>query len=172
MHRSPALRSFWLLLIVSLIVLSACKKSTTGPKAPTIDPGIVGVWYSSDDSLGFEVLSDGTSKTLVIDTAGKLQYAPASGAGASGLSLAVTQAQNGNLTALVTYKVPGFIDTTLTLPGVYTLSNNNNTLSITFPNPLTGGQPFTIVFQRSSIGAVVRPKSASASVYRLLVDKV
>ena len=145
-----------------LITLIACKKSSTGPVV-TIDPNLVGVWYSSSDTLGFQVSSDGSSTTLVVDTAGKLQLPAPGSTSSSTLTLTVVSALNGNLTAHVRYYIPGFIDTTITLPGTYELSNNNNTLSITIPNPVTSPpQPTTIVFVRSSIGAVVRPRSSTA----------
>jgi hypothetical protein len=162
LHRSWAL---FAIAIVSICLVSGCKKNSTGPVTPSIDPNFVGVWYSSTDTLGFQVSSDGSSTTLVVDTAGKLQLPIAGSTSSSTLTLTVVTAVNGNLTARVKYYIPGFIDTTITLPGTYAFSNNNNTLSITLPNPLTS-QPTTIVFVRTSVGAVVRPSSSAAVYFR------
>jgi hypothetical protein len=149
---------------IFLVTLSACKKNSTGPVI-TIDPNLVGVWYSSADTLGFQVLADGSSNTLVVDTAGKLQLPAPGTTNTATFSITVLNAVNGNLTARVRYHVPGFIDTTVSLPGTYAFSNGNNTLSITFPNPLTS-QSTTIVFVRSSIGAIVKPRNAPAAYRR------
>ncbi len=165
--RSPdrrIVRMFFPFSIALLIALASCKKDSTGPVI-TIDPNLVGVWYSSADTLGFQVLADGSSATLVVDTAGKLQLPAPGNANTATFSITVLNAVNGNLTARVRYYIPGFIDTTVSLPGTYAFSNSNNTLSISFPNPLTS-QSTTIVFVRSSIGAVVRPKSAAARLDR------
>ena len=156
------------LVFALIIAFGACKKNETGPSDLLFDPAFVGVWYASSDSVGFEVLSDGTSKTLIVDTAGTLQYATP-GAGTTGaISITLRSAKDGNLLASLRYHVPGFIDTTLSLPGTYVFSNSNNTLTISYPNPLSGGQISSLVFQKSSIGAVVRPRSASVFLSRSL----
>jgi hypothetical protein len=144
-------------VIALLFLWNAC--SDDGPESndSPIDPAFIGVWYASSDSVGFEILTDGTSKTLVVDTSGKLQYSSPGPSLAGAISIALLTAKNGNLTAKVRYNVPGFIDTTVTLPGVYTFSNNNNTVSITYPSPLNGLQSI-LVFQRSSVGAIVKPR--------------
>jgi len=152
------------LSFVVLLVFNSCKKNETGPQGTSFDPAFVGVWYSDSIATGFEVLADGSSKTLIVDSAGTLQYAiPGTGA-TSEISLSLLGAKDGNLTANVRYYVPGFFDTTVTIPGTYVFSNNNNTVSITFPNPQSPGQVETIIFRRSSIGAIVRAKSRSESV--------
>ncbi len=144
--------------IATLIIFGACKKDTTGPDVQ-FDPAFVGVWYSDSNQVGFEVSPDGSSKTLVVDTAGTLQYATANSGAPAAVSLTLLSGSNGNLTARVRYYVPGFIDTTVTIPGTYTFSNNNNSLSISFPNPMSPGQLYTMAFRRSSIGALVKVKS-------------
>ncbi len=155
----------YLYLFLSLFfILSSCKKNSTGPSSIPFDAAFVGVWYSDSTAIGFEVLADGSSKTLAVDTAGTLQYATAGSGATNGLSLTLLSGKDGNLMARVRYVVTGFIDTTLSIPGVYTFSNGNNTLSITFPNPTTGGQLYTIVFRRTSIGAIVRAGSAASGV--------
>jgi hypothetical protein len=76
----------------------------------------------------------------------------------SSLILTITKAKNGNLASILRYKQPG-IDTTMTIPGTYVLSDNKNTLSVTIPNPLNSVQQITVVFIRSVIGEIVRPKT-------------
>ncbi|GEM_PF-1807538 len=142
---------------VLLFVFNACKKDETGPNHSPIDPAFVGVWYSSADMIGFEVRADGNSSTLTVDTAGTLQYAKPGDGLTANLSLTIIEAGSGNLKADITYK-SGSTDTTVIVPGVYTFSNNNNTVSITFPNPLTSLQSI-MLFERSSIGALVKPKT-------------
>jgi hypothetical protein len=139
------------------IILTGCKKESS-PTESAVDPALYGVWYASDYGIGFEVLSDGSSKTLVVDTAGKLQYNPPGAEVNSSLILTITKAKEGNLTSILRYKQPG-IDTTETLPGTYVLSGNGDTLSVTIPNPLNAVQQITIVFRRSAIGEIVRPKT-------------
>ena len=139
------------------MTLTGCKKESS-PTEPAVDPALYGVWYSSVYGEGFEVLSDGSSKTLVIDTTGRLQYNPSGAEVNSTLILTIIKAKEGNLTSILRYKQPGF-DTTMTLPGTYILSENGNTLSVTIPNPLASTQQITIVFIRSAIGEIVRPKS-------------
>ena len=150
-------RAFTFLAGVVLLTLIGCKKADS-PTEPVIDPSLNGVWYSSDYGIGFEVLSDGSSKTLVVDTAGKLQYNPSGAEVNSAVILTITKAKDGNLTGILRYKQPG-VDTTMTLPGTYVLSGNGNTLSVTIPNPLASTQQITVVFIRSAIGEIVRPKT-------------
>jgi len=153
-------RSREFILFASVILLLSfigCNK-TDSPSGPSIDPSLNGVWYSSEYGVGFEVLSDGSSKTLVVDTSGKLQYNLPGAEVNSSLLLTITKARDGNLTGILKYKQPG-IDTTMTLPGTYVLSGNGNTLSVTIPNPLANTQQVTIVFIRSAIGEIVRPKT-------------
>lgn len=148
-----------------LLALTACNKNSTAPPVVTIDPKLVGVWYSSADTMGFQLSSDGSTTTLVVDTAGKLQYPTPGSTNSNTVSLTFVNASNGNLQARIRYYVPGSIDTTVTLPGTYVFSNNNNTVSISFPNPLTS-QVATSVFVRSSIGAVVRQRAGTAAFLR------
>jgi len=153
-NRNRAINLFAGIIIVTLI---GCNKGDS-PTEPTVDPSLNGVWYSSEYSVGFEVLSDGSSKTLVVDTSGKLQYNPPGAEVNSSLILTITKAKNGNLASILRYKQPG-IDTTMTIPGTYVLSDNKNTLSVTIPNPLNSVQQITVVFIRSVIGEIVRPKT-------------
>jgi hypothetical protein len=150
------MRAFALLAGILVVAMTGCKKGDS-PTEPTVDPSLNGVWYSSEYNVGFEVFSDGSSKTLVVDTAGKLQYNPPGAEVNSSLVLTITKAKEGNLTGIVRYKQPG-IDTTMTIPGTYILSGNHDTLSVTIPNP-EGGAQITIVFIRSAIGEIVQPKS-------------
>jgi len=150
--------------IVALCVLGACQKDATGPNV-VFDSAFVGVWYSDSDQVGFEVNSDGTSKTLIVDTAGTLQYATATSGAPGAISLTLVSGLDGNLIAKVRYDVPGFVDTTFQIPGTYAFSNSNNTLTINFPNPSSPGQVLTMVFRRSSIGAVVRVNSSASRAF-------
>jgi hypothetical protein len=145
-----------ILLGIGMAAFVGCESSES-PTESAIDPFLNGIWYSSNYSIGFEVLTDGSSKTLTVDTAGRLQY-NLSGEINSSLMLTISKAKDGNLTGILRYKQPG-IDTTMTIPGTYVLSNNNNTLSVTIPNPLSSSQQITIVFIRSAIGEIVKPKS-------------
>ena len=140
-----------------ITLFQGCSKETSPTESP-IDPALSGVWYSSNYGVGFEVLGDGSSKTLIVDTAGKLQYNPTGVEVNSALVLTITKAKDGNLTGNLRYRQPG-VDTTMTLPGTYVLSGNGDTLSVTIPNPLASTQQITVVFIRSAIGEIVRPKS-------------
>jgi hypothetical protein len=144
---------FTLIAGIIAIAFIGCNKDDS-PTEPTIDPSLNGVWYSSEYNIGFEILSDGSSKTLVVDTAGKLQYNPPGEEINSSLVLTITKAKEGILTCLLRYKQPG-IDTTITIPGTYVLSGNK--LSVTIPNPLNITQQITIDFIRSAIGEIVKP---------------
>jgi hypothetical protein len=156
-HRNYSYRMLTVSVTVFISLFLGCSKESS-PTEPSVDPALNGVWYSSVYGVGFEVLGDGSSKTLVVDTAGKLQYNPPGTEVNSALVLTITKAKEGNLTSILRYKQPG-IDTTMTLPGTYILSDNGNTLSVTIPNPLASTQQITIVFIRSAIGEIVRPKS-------------
>ena len=150
-------RLFTLLAIIMALTITGCKKGNS-PTEPAVDPSLTGVWYSNQYSVGFEVFNDGSSKTLVVDTAGKIQYNPPGGEINSSLVLTITKAKAGNLTSILVYKQPG-IDTTMTVPGTYTLSNDRNTLSVIIPDPMSSLQQITIVFIRSVIGGIVQPKT-------------
>lgn len=151
------------LVIALLLILAACKKDESPVQVSPIDQIFTGVWYASAEMVGFEVLSDGTSRTLTVDTAGRLQYAKPEDGIRGNLTLVITEAKNGNMKANATFK--GY-DTTYTLLCVYTFSDNNNTVSITFLSPLNG-QSTTMIFRRSAIGEVVKPKSSAAIFHRL-----
>jgi hypothetical protein len=154
-HWKKRSKLFTLCAFILALAFIGCKKEDS-PTEPTVDPSINGVWYSSEYTIGFEILSDGSSKTLVVDTAGKLQYNPPGGEVNSSLMLTITKAKEGNLTCILRYKQYS-IDTTMTIPGTYVLSSNHDTLSVTIPNPLIITQQITIVFIRSAIGEIVKP---------------
>jgi hypothetical protein len=142
---------------LAVIAFIGCKKEDS-PTESAVDPALFGVWYSNDYGVGFEVLDDGSSKTLIVDTAGRLQYNPPGAEVNSSLILTILKAKDGNLTSILRYKQPG-TDTTETLPGTYILSDTHDKLTVTTPNPLNSTQQITVVFIRSAIGAIVRPKS-------------
>jgi hypothetical protein len=145
------------IVLAFITLLLGCSKETSPTESP-VDPALSGVWYSSNYGVGFEVLDDGSSRTLVVDTAGKLQYNPPGAEVNSALVLTITKAKDGNLTSILRFKQPA-IDTTETLPGTYVVSGDHKTLSVTIPNPLQSTQQITVVFIRSAIGEIVRPKN-------------
>jgi hypothetical protein len=150
-------RVFTMTVAAFITLFWGCTKETS-PTESLVDPALYGVWYSSYYSVGFEVVSDGSSKTLVVDTSGRLQYNPPGAEVNSALVLTIIKAKDGNLTSILRYKQPG-IDTTETLPGTYVVSGDHKTLSVTIPNPLQSTQQITVVFIRSVIGEIVRPKT-------------
>jgi hypothetical protein len=151
--RSRVFTFFAGIIVISII---GCNKGDS-PTEPIVDPSLNGVWYSSEYSVGFEIKSDGSSKTLVVDTAGKLQYNPPGGEVNTSLILSITKAKEGNLMCILRYKQPG-IDTTRTIPGTYILSVNSDTLSVTIPDPSNIMHQITIVFIRAAIGEIVKPE--------------
>jgi hypothetical protein len=143
-----------ILFLIAPIVFFGCKKdngvSSTSSK---IDPALIGVWYAPAYAVGFEISGDSSARTLVVDSFGKLIYAP-SQLDSIPLALSLVEAKNGNLKAYIYYMESGKEDTILT-PGTYALSNDGNNLSITVPDPRFPGQQVTIEFKRTTVGANV-----------------
>ena len=145
--------------MIAPIVFWGCKKDDgVSPTSSKIDPALIGAWYAPAYSVGFEISSDGSARTLVVDSSGKLIYA-SSQLNSIPLALSLVEAKNGNLKAYIYYMESGKEDTILT-PGTYTLSNDGNTLSITVPDPRFPGQQVTIEFKRTTVGANVEQLSA------------
>ena len=151
MSRIRLISSF--LLAAAFVVFSGCKKDN--PVTPqAVDPVLVGVWYNADDAVGFEILNDGTMKNL--DTAaGKIEYAPPQDTVAGALTFNIESARNGAISIKGVYK-SHTLDSTYITTGTYTLSNNGNTLTLILLVPLNGNPQATFVYQRSSVGAVLR----------------
>ena len=146
-------------LAIGLMVFlwPGCKKDNPLISDSAIDPALVGVWYSAQTAFafgvpGFEILADGTTKNLLIDTTGKIQYAPASMD--SVFKLTLESARNNLMKGTLRLKIPGVVDTTASILAPYQLSNNNTTLTITLPDP-SSGQLVNVVFTKSAIGAPV-----------------
>ena len=150
--------------VVTLLLLG-CKKNSIDPEPELIDSRLFGVWFSSQDTSGYEVLRDGTMKFLMVDSNKKLQYAPVDTLGLS-ITLQILKAREGVMTVKVRALIPGFLDSTVTLFATFSFSNNDNTLTITGPDPMTDSIT-TIVYNRSAIGAVVLPKMAGSAFGRL-----
>lgn len=150
------------LSILCLIILScdACKKDTSvdTDDDPKVDANLIAAWYNRADSVGFEVFKDGSTKTLTVDTAGKLQYMPAADTVKRGtIILNILKTDRGDIHLKITYRIPRFIDTTVTVIGQYEFSTNNDTLKLTVPEPTTA-KPTLITYIRSFIGALVAPR--------------
>ncbi|MGB2869681.1 MAG: hypothetical protein WBD36_14590 [Bacteroidota bacterium] len=140
-----------------LVVTPGCKKDNPLTDNATIDPALLGVWYSAQTAFafgvpGFEILSDGSTKNLLIDSTGKIQYAPASVD--SVFKLTLESAKGGLMKGTLRVKIPGTVDTTAMILAPYALSNNNSTLTLTLPDP-SSGQLVNVVFTKSAIGAAV-----------------
>ena len=150
---------FSILFLIAPIVFGGCKKDNgVSPTSSKIDPALIGAWYAPAYSVGFEISSDGSTRTLVVDSSGKLIYAP-SQLDSIPLAISLIEAKNGNLMAYIYYMESGKEDTILT-PGTYTLANAGNTLSITVPDPRFPGQQITIEFKKTTVGANVAQLSA------------
>ena len=144
--------SLCFLLAAAFVVLSGCKKNNP-VTPPAVDPTLVGVWYNSIDSVGFEISADGTMKNLNV-VGGKLEYAPAQDTVTGSLTFNIESARNGALSIKGVYKSQS-IDSTNITTGTYSFSNNENTLTLTLLVPLNGGSETTFVYKRSSVGSVV-----------------
>ena len=153
---------WYLVLILGILIVSieACKKDTSvaGDDGPKIDANLLAAWYNRTDSVGFEVFADGSTKTLSVDSIGKLQYMPAQDTVKKGtLILNILKTENGDIHLKLVYRRPRFIDTTVTVVGQYQLTAYNDTLKLTVPDPSTA-QPTLITYIRSFIGAMVAPR--------------
>ena len=85
--------SLCFLLAAAFIALSGCKKNNP-VEPPAVDPALVGVWYNSVDSVGFEIIADGTMKNLDV-AGGKLEYAPPQDTVTGSLTFTIESAKNG-----------------------------------------------------------------------------
>jgi len=140
------------LLAITFAAFSGCKKNNP-VEPPAVDPALVGVWYNSVDSVGFEIVADGTMKNLDV-AAGKLEYAPPQDTVTGSLTFDIESAKNGVISIKGVYKSQA-IDSTYITTGTYSFSNNENTLTLTLLVPLNGGSETTFVYKRSSVGSVV-----------------
>jgi hypothetical protein len=157
------MKGFWISISMAVLLLTgfdACNKDTSiiDDNDPKIDAKLIAPWYNRVDSVGFEVFPDGSTKTLSVDTAGKLQYMPAKDTLKRGtIVLNILKTVNGDIHLKITYRIPRFIDTTVSVVGQYEFSNNEDTLKLTVPEPTTA-KPTLVTYIRSFIGALVAPK--------------
>ena len=153
----------WFIFIISCVLLTACqscKKDTSvdGDNDPKIDANLIAAWYNRTDSVGFEVFGDGSTKTLTVDSIGKLQYMPPADTVKRGtIILNILKTEMGDIHLRIVYRIPRFIDTTVTVVAQYEFSANNDTLKLTVPEPTTA-KPTLIMYIRSFIGAIVAPR--------------
>ena len=140
------------LLAAVLVAFSGCKKNNP-VEPPAVDPALVGVWYNSSDSVGFELLADGTMNDLDV-AGGKLEYAPPQDTVTGSLTFNIESAKNGAIAIKGVYKSQA-IDSTYITTGTYSFSNNENTLTLTLLVPLNGASQATFIYKRSSIGEIV-----------------
>jgi hypothetical protein len=150
-------------LLISIVVLlmpcMGCKKSSPIEiEKPAIDSDLIGAWYNAKDTVGFEVFSDGSTKTLTVDSLGKLQYMPAKDTVKRGtIILTILKTDGEEIQLRIVYRIPKFIDTTVTVVGQYSFSSKKDTLSLTVPDP-SSGKPTTVIYRKASIGELVIPR--------------
>ena len=150
----PSLR-LAIVLIVAVTCLTQwnCKKKDNPVDNPAIDPHLVGVWYNQSDTVGFEILSDGTMNSLDVDSAGFLRYAVIDTVNGA-LILNVESARSGAISIQGRYK-SRTIDSAYVATGTYSFSNNYSTLTLILLLPLNGATQTTFVYLRSSVGVKV-----------------
>jgi hypothetical protein len=146
--------SFRIVLLIAATSIPQwdCKKDNPVDNS-TIDSNLVGVWYNRSDTVGFELLSDGTMNTLDVDSVGILRYALIDTINGA-LILKTESARSGAISIRGSYK-SHTLDSTYVATGTYSFSNNFNTLTLTLLLPLNGSSQATFVYTRSSIGAKV-----------------
>ena len=160
--RQMVILKFCSIIVIGMLILSceSCKKDTTiaGDNDPKIDANLIAPWYNRTDSVGFEVLKDGSTKNLSVDSIGRLQYMPAKDTLKRGnIVLTILKTSGGDINLRIIYRIPRFIDTTVTVVGQYEFSSNNDTLKLTVPDPSTS-KPTLVTYIRSFIGALVAPR--------------
>jgi len=158
MKKNPCFSSFKnvFILATSLLIFWNCRKDNP-VEPPLVDTKLVGVWYNSKDTVGFEVLVDGTMNNLEVDAGGKLKYAAAQDTVTGALTFKIESARTSAISIRGSYK-SHTVDSTYITTGTYTFSNNDNTMTLTLLTPLNGSSEATFVYQRSFVGAVVVPR--------------
>ena len=157
MNQAPNTKLFYLLIVaMAMMVAWNCRKDNP-VDPPLIDSKLVGVWYNNQDTVGFEILNDGAMRNLQVDVGGKLEYAPPQDTITGALIFRIESARGSAISIRGSYK-SHTVDSTYIGTGTYTLSNNDNTLTLTFLLPFYGGSQTTFVYQRSYVGAVVVPR--------------
>jgi len=144
-------KCFSVLAFASLI-LWGCKKDNPVDNS-TIDSKLVGVWYNRSDTVGFEILSDGTMNNLDVDSSGILRYAVVDTVNGA-LLLRIESARSGALSIRGSY-ISRKVDSTYIATGTYAFSADYNTLTLTLLLPINGNSQSTFTYIRSSVGAKV-----------------
>ena len=144
----------YLILVILSALLLDCRKKDNPVETPAIDSNLLGVWYNGADTVGFELLSDGTMRNLEVDSTGKLQYSLPPDTIKGALILNVESARSGVISIKGSWK-SHTVDSTYISTGTYVLSNNGNRLTLTLLLPINGASQTTFVYDHSSIGAVV-----------------
>ena len=143
--------------ILVVIVLTSllqwnCKKDNPVSNS-AIDSKLVGVWYNQTDSVGIEILSDGTVNNLDVGATGILRYAAVDTVNGA-LLLRIESARSGAISIRGSY-ISRKVDSTYIATGTYAFSPDFNTLTLTLLLPLNGSSQATFVYVRSSIGVKV-----------------
>lgn len=144
------------ILAISLLIFWSCKKDNP-VDPPLVDAKLVAVWYNAKDTVGFEILGDGTMRNLQVEAGGKLEYAPAQDTVTGALTFKIESARGAAISIRGSYK-SHTVDSTYIISGTYNLSNNDNSLTLTFLLPFNGGTQTVFTYQRSYVGAVVVPR--------------
>ncbi|MGE5314195.1 MAG: hypothetical protein ACM3Q4_05840 [Acidobacteriota bacterium] len=149
-------------VLLALLALSSCSKDLSiDGDTSTIDPALVAVWYNRADTVGFEAHADGSTRTLTVNTQGRLQYMPAADTVKRGtIILTIKKTEGPDIHLHMVYRIPRFIDTTVSVVGTYRVSANKDTLHLTIPDPETA-EPIPLAYNRSEIGALVVPPKLS-----------
>lgn len=147
--RSNSRITILLLLVIALPGSWNCRKDDP---VSAIDSKLFGVWYDGRDTLGYEIEIGGTMRSLDVDSAGILRYAPPQDTVTGQLTLRIESARSGAISIHGAYK-SHTVDSVYTATGTYSFSNNDNTLSLVLLLP--GGGKFQPTYVRSSIGAKV-----------------
>jgi hypothetical protein len=158
---------FFVIVFFSLLLTGCRKNSPTENNKPAIDSDLIGAWYNTKDTVGFEVFSDGSTKTLTVDSLGKLQYMPSKDTLKRGtIILTILKTDGEEIQLRLVYRIPKFIDTTVTIVGSYYFSTKKDTLSLTVPDlsPEGNGKPTTVIYRRSFIGELVIPRYQTSEV--------
>ena len=154
LRRSSLILYSKIVLIVALTCLVQwdCKKDNPVGNS-TIDSRLAGVWYNQSDTVGIEILSDGTVHNLDVVPTGILRYATVDTINGA-LLLRVESARSGAISISGSY-ISRKVDSTYVATGTYAFSPDFNTLTLTLLLPLNGSSQATFVYVRSSIGAKV-----------------
>jgi len=161
--------SLALALVLTATLEWGCKKSNPVDNS-TIDSKLVGAWYNQSDSVGIEILSDGTVNNLDVSPAGILRYAVVDTINGA-LLLRIESARSGAISIQGTYRSRK-VDSTYIATGTYAFSPDYNTLTLTLLLPLNGSSQTSFVYVRSSIGVKVSASVMDRDRGRILYSRM